>query len=40
VVPLSVRLELANASPVHFEILLADKVEAPETATVAVVAPS
>ena len=40
VVPLSVRDELANAVPVHFEMLLVLKVDAPDTATVAVVAPS
>ena len=40
VVPLSVRLESANAAPVHLEILLEFSVEAPDTATVAVVEPS
>ena len=40
VVPLSVRDELANAVPVHLVTLLVLKVDAPLTATVAVVAPS
>ena len=39
-VPLSVRDELANAAPVHLVMLLVLKVDAPLTATVAVVAPS
>jgi hypothetical protein len=39
-VPLSVKDEFANAVPVHLVILLELKVEAPLTATVAVVAPS
>ena len=39
-VPLSVKDELVNAVPDHLLILLVLKVEAPLTATVAVVAPS